>query len=88
MAQVLFYQYVEDILERRGPHREAHLARINQWRDDGKIVIAGAVGSPPTGAVIVFDVDDPGELETFAADDPYVVAELVTELRIEPIALV
>jgi hypothetical protein len=88
MAQVLFYQYVEDILERRAPHREAHLARINEWRDDGKIVLAGAVGSPPTGAVIVFDVEDPGEVETFAADDPYVVAALVTEFRIEPIALV
>ena len=88
MAQMLFYQYVQDILERRAPHREAHLARINEWRDNGKIVIAGAVGSPPSGAVILFDVDDPGEVEAFAAEDPYVVAELVREVRIEPIALV
>jgi uncharacterized protein YciI len=36
----------------------------------------------------VFDVDDPAEVELFAADDPYVIAELVTERRIEPIALV
>ena len=88
MAHILFYEYVENMAERRVPHREAHLARINQWRDDGKIVLAGAVGSPPHGAAIVFDVDDPAEVERFAGEDPYVLAELVTERRIEPIALV
>jgi uncharacterized protein len=88
VAQILFYSYVENIAERRAPHREAHLARINEWRDAGKIVLAGALGSPPHGAAIVFDVDDPSEVERFAAEDPYVVAELVTERRVEPIALV
>jgi uncharacterized protein YciI len=88
MAQVLFYEYVENMTERRAPHREAHLARINEWRDEGKIVLAGAVGSPPHGAAIVFDVDDAAEVERFAAADPYVLAELVTERRVEPIALV
>jgi uncharacterized protein YciI len=88
MAHILFYDYVENIAERRAPHREAHLARINEWRDGGKIVLAGAMGSPPHGAAIVFDVDDPAEVERFAAEDPYVLAELVTDRRIEPIALV
>jgi uncharacterized protein YciI len=88
MAQVLFYEYVENMTERRAPHREAHLERINEWRDEGKIVLAGAVGSPPHGAAIVFDVDDAAEVERFAAADPYVLAELVTERRVEPIALV
>jgi uncharacterized protein len=88
MAHILFYDYVENIAERRAPHREAHLARINEWRDQGKILLAGAIGSPPHGAAIVFDVDDPAEVERFAAADPYVLAELVTERRIVPIALV
>jgi uncharacterized protein len=88
VAQILFYEYVHDIVERRGAHRDAHLAWINEWRDDGKLVLAGAVGSPPHGAAIVFDVDDASEVERFADDDPYVIAELVTERRIEPIALV
>ncbi len=88
MAHILFYEYVADIVERRGPHREAHLARINQWRDDGKLLLAGAVGKPPHGAAIVFDVDDPAEVERFADEDPYVIAELVSERRIESIALV
>jgi uncharacterized protein len=88
VAHILFYSYVENIAERRTPHREAHLAHINGWRDAGKIVLAGAMGSPPHGAAIVFDVGDASEVERFAAEDPYVLAELVTERRIEPIALV
>jgi uncharacterized protein YciI len=88
VAHILFYDYVDNMAERRAPHREGHLARINEWRDEGKIVLAGALGSPPHGAAIVFDVDDPAEVERFAAEDPYVVAGLVTERRIETIALV
>jgi hypothetical protein len=88
MAHVLFYDYVDNMLERRAPHRPAHLERINQWRDDGKIVLSGAIGDPPHGALIVFDVEDPAEVEQFAAEDPYVLAELVTQRRVEPIALV
>jgi hypothetical protein len=88
MAHVLFYDYVENMLELRAPHRPAHLERINQWRDQGKIVLAGAIGTPPRGAVIVFDLRDPSEVEIFASEDPYVLADLVTQMRIEPIALV
>jgi uncharacterized protein YciI len=88
VAHILFYEYVDDILERRAAHRDAHLAWINEWRKDGKLMLAGALGSPPHGAAIVFDVDDPSEVEQFSDEDPYVIAELVTDRRIEPIALV
>lgn len=88
MAHILFYEYVEDIVERRAAHRDAHLAWINEWRDGGKLLLAGAMGKPPHGAAIVFDVDDPAEVQRFSDEDPYVIAELVTERRIEPIALV
>jgi uncharacterized protein YciI len=85
---VLFYDYVDDIVDKRAPHRDAHLARINSWRDDGKLVLAGAMGKPPHGAALIFDVEDEAEVERFADEDPYVLAELVTSRRIEPIALV
>ena len=78
---VLFYDYVEDILERRAPHRETHLARI---KADARITMAGALGDPPTGALIVFDVDDPAVVEEFAAGDPYVLEGLVTQRRVVP----
>lgn len=84
----LFYHYVENMTERRAPFRERHLARLREWKADGRITEAGALGDPPHGALIVFDVEDPAEVERFAADDPYVLEGLVTARRIEPWALV
>lgn len=78
---VLVYDYVENIVERRAPHREAHLARI---KANGAITMAGALGDPPTGALIVFDVEDPAVVEEFAASDPYVLEGLVTQRRVMP----
>lgn len=80
---ILFYDYVEDIAERRGPHREAHLERIRAARDQGQVVMAGALGEPPHGAAIVFRDVEPARIETFADEDPYVKAGLVTAWRIE-----
>ena len=46
MHHILFYEYVKDMLERRGPYREAHLARIGVEREAGRISMAGALGDP------------------------------------------
>lgn len=82
--RLLFYDYVEDILERRAPHREAHLARIGEWTGEGRLLMAGAVGDPPTGALFVFADVPPAEVEAFAEGDPYVAAGLVTARRVVP----
>jgi uncharacterized protein YciI len=81
---ILFYDYVTDIVERRPPHREAHLARIGEEVDAGRIVMAGALGDPPTGAAIVFAGVGPDEVEAFAEQDPYVRNGLVTGRRVVP----
>ena len=81
---LLLYDYVEDILERRVPHREAHLARIAEWIDAGRMTMAGALGDPPTGGAFVLPGADPAEAERFAEGDPYVLAGLVTGRRILP----
>lgn len=78
---VLFCDYVEDILERRVPHREAHLAQIRAAMEDGRVVMAGPLGDPPTGAAIVFAAPDAAE--AFATADPYVINGLVTDRRVE-----
>jgi len=82
--QVLFYDYVENVVERRAPYREAHLALVGQWKADGKVVSGGALGQPPTGAMIVFLVDDPAAVDAFVAEDPYVRNGIVTRHRIVP----
>ena len=88
MHHILFYDYVENMSERRGPYRDAHLERIGLERDRGRVVMAGALGDPPHGAAIVFRDVDPAEIEAFAAGDPYVEAGLVAARRIEPWKLV
>ena len=79
---LLHYDYVADIVERRAPHRPAHLEHLAAWKADGRLLLAGAVGEPPHGALFVFTEDaDPA---AFAAADPYDAAGLVTAVRIEP----
>lgn len=85
---VLFYDYVPDVLERRAPHREQHVALIREWMADGRIIMAGALGEPPTGAAIVFRDDDAGAPARFADRDPYVAAGIVTARRIAPWSVV
>jgi uncharacterized protein len=81
----LFYDYVPDLLERRAPHREGHLALIKRWHEDGRVVMAGALGDPPHAGLIVLRVDDPAAAaEEFVAQDPYHPAGLVTSWRVEP----
>jgi hypothetical protein len=78
---ILFYDYVDDILERRPPHREEHLGKIRAAKDDGRIVLAGPLSDPPKGAVIIFK--DQAAAEAFAQADPYVVNELVTDWHVD-----
>jgi uncharacterized protein YciI len=84
LHHVLFYDYVPDVLERRAPYRPDHLAVAQRWKADGRIVMAGALGSPPSGAMFVFLVADPAEIEAFVAEDPYVLGGIVTGHRVVP----
>ena len=89
MNHLLLYEYVPDILERRDPYRERHLANIREGKDAGRIVMAGPLGGqPPTSAAIVFGDVERDEVEAFVEADPYVQAGLVTAWRIEPWTLV
>lgn len=82
--KILLYDYVADVLERRAPHRDAHLARIAEWIESGSLLMAGATGDPPTGALFVFgDVPDE-EINRFADDDPYRAAGIVAKREIKP----
>jgi len=53
----LRYKYVEDVLERRGPFREEHIANLQKMSDEGKCVLGGAFNDPADGAVVLFDAN-------------------------------
>jgi uncharacterized protein len=81
---VLIYEYVPDVVERRAPYREDHLARLRALCEDGVVVMAGGTGDPVSGALIVFRAPDATPAEEFARWDPYGKAGLVVSHRIEP----
>jgi uncharacterized protein len=86
LLHLLVYQYVEDMTTRRAPHREAHLALIERYKADGKLVIAGGIGVPVHGGLLAFR--EAADAEAFAAADPYAAAGLITSSRVEPWAVV
>lgn len=78
------YDVVDRFVERREPYRAEHLALIRAAHARGDIVMAGAIGQPPQGALIVFRVATAAEAEDFVLHDPYVVQGLVTRWTIRP----
>ncbi len=84
MYYMLFYDYVDNYLERRDAYRDAHLAGANQALQSGELKMAGAFSDRPYRAALIFDVDDVSVIERFVADDPYVQNGLVTEWTIRP----
>jgi uncharacterized protein YciI len=84
----LFYEVVDGYAERRMPFRQEHLGIANAARERGELVMAGALGEPIDGALLVFKADDRSVAEEFARNDPYVLNGLVTRWEVRPWAVV
>jgi uncharacterized protein len=85
---LLLYEYVADMAERRGGHRGPHLQRIRSEQEAGRVIMAGALGDPPSGGAIVFRDTAPEAIEAFVAEDPYLRAGLITSWRVQAWKLV
>jgi len=82
MYYILFYDVVDDYVERRKPYRDEHLALGRAAMERGELVMGGALAEPADGAVLVFRVDDPTIVQRFAEGDPYVRNGVVTKWRV------
>ena len=80
----LFYDVVDDYVARRGAFRDQHLRLAGEASRRGTIVLAGALGDPVDGALIVFRAADRSVAEEFARNDPYVTNGLVTRWEVRP----
>jgi uncharacterized protein YciI len=85
---VLQYEVVDDYVNRRTPFRHLHLGLIRESQSRGELRMAGALGDPPDGALLVFRSDSPTVAEDFARRDPYVINGLITSWRVRPWNLV
>merc|ERR1719384_1313514 len=78
----LFYDYVDNILEKRKPVRSDHLKHITEYVDDGRCKLGGGwADNNVDGALIVFQCKDKSEIEEFVQRDPYFKNGLVRIIR-------
>jgi uncharacterized protein YciI len=84
---------IDNSLSLRQQARPAHLARLQQLRDEGRLIIAGpfpAVDNDDpsvagfTGSLIVAEFADLSSAQTWAAADPYVEAGVYANVIIKP----
>mmetsp|Transcript_23487 Transcript_23487/g.32939 ORF Transcript_23487/g.32939 Transcript_23487/m.32939 type:complete len:129 (-) Transcript_23487:223-609(-) len=82
---LLSYDYIPDVLEKRGPFREGHLGLAKKLIEDGKCLSGGPTGEPgmevPKGALFIFT--DEESAKGFVEEDPYVSGGIVTAHSIE-----
>jgi hypothetical protein len=79
MYFLLFYDVVDDYLERREPFRAEHLAYARQARERRELLLAGALANPIDRAVLLFSAPSATTVEGFARSDPYVRNGLVKQ---------
>lgn len=82
-----------DSLENRMATRPAHLARLEQLKDEGRLVLAGphpAIDSNDpgtagfTGSLVVAEFDSLQAAEQWAAADPYNAADVYSAVVVKP----
>mmetsp|Transcript_21177 Transcript_21177/g.29665 ORF Transcript_21177/g.29665 Transcript_21177/m.29665 type:complete len:131 (+) Transcript_21177:128-520(+) len=82
---LLKYDYIPDVLEKRGPHRAGHLDLAKKMISEDKCLSGGPTGHPgmevPSGALFIFT--DLESAEKFIKEDPYVEHGIVTGHSIE-----
>ena len=75
---------VDDYVNRRAPFRAEHLRLLREAHQRGEVLMAGAVGENPDGAIIIFRAETAAPAERFVAQDPYVTNGLILSWRIQP----
>ncbi|MGB7847880.1 MAG: YciI-like protein [Candidatus Acidiferrum sp.] len=84
----LFYEVVDNFVERRAPFREEHLRLAQEAHRRGELVLAGALAEATDGALIIFRGDSPAAATSFAQKDPYVSNGLVKHWKVRPWSVV
>jgi uncharacterized protein len=82
MHLVLFYDLVDDYLDRRPPLRDDHLALARAAHERGELLLAGALADPTDRAVLVWATEDEDVVRRFVEADPYVANGLVQSWEI------
>ena len=83
MLYAIISEDIENSLEKRMGARPAHVERLNQLKNEGRLILAGPhpaidTNEPGeagfTGSLIVAEFDDLAAAQSWADSDPYVAA--------------
>lgn len=93
MLYAIISQDVENSLPLRKQSREAHLARLQTLRDEGRLILAGphpAIDSNTpsdagfTGSLVVAEFTSLSAAQAWADDDPYIHAGVYQSVIVKP----
>lgn len=84
---------IEDSLSLRARARPAHIERLNQLKDEGRLLVAGphpALDTPDpgdagfTGSLVIAEFDSLETAQSWADQDPYVEAGVYRKVTVKP----
>ena len=93
MSYMISAQDVENSLEKRLAARPAHLARLQELADEGRLLVAGphpAIDSENpgdagfSGSLVVADFDSLATAQAWADADPYFAAGVYQSVVVKP----
>ena len=94
MLYAIISQDIENSLEKRKSARPDHVARLNQLKDEGRLILAGphpAIDSIDpgeagfTGSLIVAEFENLKEARSWADADPYVAAGVYSSVVVQTV---
>lgn len=97
MLYAIISQDVTESLALRKTAREAHLTRLQELKDAGRLVMAGphpAIDSPDpgeagfTGSLVVAEFASLEDAQSWADADPYVAAGVYSQVVVKPFKMV
>lgn len=67
----VFTYFVENVAEKRAPHREAHLAHLRALHASGTLLLGGALLDPMDAGLLILRAESKEEIEKILASDAY-----------------
>ena len=93
MLYAIISQDIENSLSKRMGARPDHVARLNELKDEGRLILAGPhpaidVSEPGdagfSGSLVVAEFDDLPKAREWANADPYVAAGVYSSVVVKP----
>jgi uncharacterized protein YciI len=93
MLYAIISEDISNSLEKRKLARPAHLARLQQLNDEGRLFVAGphpAIDNNDpgeagfTGSLVIAEFESLEQAQSWAAADPYVTAGIYAKIVVKP----